>query len=177
MKDLIIGSHAWFARVGSTVNASPVVSTALPDFAATKADWTQLGSIEQWEPRLEQTKVTRRAPVAGGGKYEDRKEFILDSRLVHAFGIQQFGELEFELLSNADGVTTGAYVPNSRSEGIEGWLHRDSYDQAGNLIDTSDTWVSLTMDSFQFGENLNPHTLMARVLGNVLNEGTLSNLA
>jgi|APGre2960657404_1045060.scaffolds.fasta_scaffold00544_5 hypothetical protein len=177
MKDIIIGSHAWFAREGSTVGASPVVSTALPVFASTEADWTQLGSIEQWEPQIEQTKVTRRAPVTGGGKYEDRKEFILDSKLVHAFAIQQFGELEFELLSNADGVTAGAYVPNSRSEAIEGWLHREAYEQDGDLIDTSDTWVSLTMDSFQFAENLNPHTLMARVLGNVLNEGTLSNLS
>lgn len=177
MKDIIIGSHAWFARVGSTVDGSPVVSTALPVFATTKADWTQLGSIEQWEPKIEQNKVTRRAPVAGGGKYEDRKEFILDSKLTHAFAIQQFGELEFELLSNADGLTAGAYVPNSRSEGIEGWLHRDSFDQSGNLIDTSDTWVSLTMESFQFGENLNPHTLMAKVLGNVLNVGTIANLS
>lgn len=177
MKDIILGSHAWFARKGSTVDGTPVVSTALPDFAATKEDWTELGSIEQWEPKMEQTKFTRRAPVAGGGKYEDRKEFILDSKLTHAFLIQQFGELEFELLSNADGLTAGAYVPNSRAEGIEGWLHREASDQNGDLIDTSDTWVSLTMESFQFAENLNPHTLMAKVLGNVLNAGIISNLS
>jgi hypothetical protein len=177
MKDIIIGSHAWFAREGSLVDGDAVVSTALPNFTTTKADWTQLGAIEQWEPRMEQNKVIRRSPVAGGGKYEDRKEFILDSRLTHAFAIQQFGELEFEILANADGLTAGAYVPNSRAEGIEGWLHRESYDQNGDLIDTSDTWVSLTMESFQFGENLNPHSLMARVLGNELNEGTIDNLS
>lgn len=178
MKDIIIGSHLWFARVGSTVDGDPVTSAAMPDPATTLGDWLRLGSVEQWEPKLEQQKITRRAPTSGGGKYVDRKEFILGSSLTHAFAIQEFGVLEFELLANAASVDsgTGEYVPNTRTEGIEGWAHRKSYDQNGDLIDVSTTFVSVTMDSFQFAENLNPHTLMMKVIDNALNEGVIANL-
>jgi hypothetical protein len=178
MKDIIIGTHLWFARVGATVDEETVSAAAMPDPATTLAEWLKLGSVEQWEPRLEQTKVTRRAPKTGGGKYVDRKEFILGSSLTHAFGIQEFGVLEFELLANAAEVDseTGEYVPNTRTEGIEGWAHRKSYDQNGDLIDVSTAFVSVTMDSFQFAENLNPHTLMMKVIDNALNEGVIANL-
>ncbi len=178
MKDLIIGSNIWFARLGSTVGGSPVVSTTLPVFTSTKADWQKLGSVEQWEPRREQNIVKRRAAPEGKGKYQVRKVFQLGSTLMHAFGLQEFRRTEFEILLNAASVnsSTGVYVPNSRGEQIEGWLHMENYDQTDTVILVEDCWVSLSMDSFQFGENLNPHTLMAEVLVNSLNLGTLSNL-
>lgn len=179
MKDLILGSNIWFAREGSTVDAVVVTSAALPVFATTKADWTKLGSVEQWEPKREQTVVKRRAAPEGFGKYQVRKVFQLSSALTHAFGLQEFTKTEFEILLNAASVDpgTGAYVPNSRGQQIEGWLHLESYDHEDNIIVSEDAWVSLSVESFQFGENLNPHTLMAEVLVNSLNAGFITNLA
>jgi len=166
MKDLILGANVWFARLGSTVNSAAVVPTVLPVFSTTKADWTKLGSVEQWE-----------AP-AGFGKYQTRKIFQLGSTLTHAFGLQEFRRLEFELLLNAASVhvSTGAYVPNSRGTQMEGWMHVENYDQEDVKILEEDAWVSLSIDSFQFGENLNPHTVMAEVLFNSLNAGVITNL-
>lgn len=178
MKDLILGSNIWFARLGSTVGGSPVVATALPVFSSTKADWAKLGSVEQWEPRREQNLVKRRAAPEGKGKYQTRKIFQLGSTLTHAFGLQEFKRLEFEILLNAESIhaSTGAYVPNSRGTQMEGWLHLENYDQGDVKIIEEDSWVSLSIESFQFGENLNPHTLMAEVLINSLNAGNLTNL-
>jgi hypothetical protein len=178
MKDLILGANVWFARLGSTVNSAAVVPTVLPVFSTTKADWTKLGSVEQWEPRREQNLVKRRAAPAGFGKYQTRKIFQLGSTLTHAFGLQEFRRLEFELLLNAASVhvSTGAYVPNSRGTQMEGWMHVENYDQEDVKILEEDAWVSLSIDSFQFGENLNPHTVMAEVLFNSLNAGVITNL-
>lgn len=177
MKDLIIGSNIWFARLGSTVDSNPVVSTALPVFASTKADWMKLGSVEQWEPQREENVIRRRAAPEGKGKYQTRKIFQLGTTLMHAFGLQEFRRMEFEMLLNAASInaSTGVYVPNSKGSRIEGWLHLENYDQDDNKILEEDSWVSLSIQPFQFGENLNPHTLMAEVLVNSLNLGTFSN--
>ena len=178
MKDLILGANVWFARLGSTVGGSAVVAGTLPVFSSTKADWTKLGSVEQWEPRREQTIVRRRAAPEGKGKYQVRKVFQLGSGLTHALGLQEFRRLEFEILLNAASIhaSTGAYVPNSRGSQMESWLHLENYDQDDNLIVSEDAWVSLSIEAFTFGETLNPHTLMAEVLSNSLNAGALSNL-
>jgi hypothetical protein len=178
MKDLILGANIWFARVGSSVNSTTVSAASLPVFSSTKADWLKLGSVEQWEPQREQNIVKRRAAPEGKGKFQTRKIFQLGSTLMHAFGLQEFRLLEFEMLLNAASInsSTGAYVPNSRGSQIEGWLHLENYDQDDNKIIEEDSWVSLSVQPFQFGENLNPHTLMAEVLNNSLNAGKVLNL-
>lgn len=178
MKDLILGANIWFARLNSTVNAVTVSPAALPVFASTKADWTKLGSVEQWEPQREQNLIKRRAAPEGKGKYQTRKIFQLGSTLMHAFGLQEFRKLEFEMLLNAAEIdaSTGVYVPNSRGSQIEGWLHLENYDQHDVKIIEEDSWVSLSIQQFQFGENLNPHTLMAEVLVNSLNAGKVLNI-
>ena len=179
LKDIILGSNIWFAREGATVGGSAVVSTALPVFSSTKADWLKLGCVEHWDPKPQMTWVDRRAAPEGKGKYQTRTRIPLSSRLTHAFGLQQFEKLEFELLLNAASIhaTTGVYVPNSRGVPLVGWLHLENYDQGDVKIIDEDTWCALTMDSYQFAEKLDPHTLMAEVLSNSLNHGTLTGMS
>lgn len=177
MKDLILGANVWFIPNGTMISGDPVTSAALPVFSSTKASWFKLGSVEQWEPRREQNIVKRRAAPVGKGKYQTRKIFQLGSTLTHALGLQEFSRLEFELLLNTTiNPSNGEYVPNSRGSQPEGWLHLENYDQDDLKILEEDAWVSLSVDSFQFGEALNPHTLMAEVLVNSLNKGILTNL-
>ncbi|MEM1083221.1 MAG: hypothetical protein AAGI48_03795 [Verrucomicrobiota bacterium] len=178
LKDLIVGSHIWFAREGSTVDSTAVVSTALPVFATTKADWLQLGCVEQFEPNVSRNSVKRRCPQADGGKYGVRKEIVISSDLTLNFGLQEMEELNLELLfnSNTPDPGDGSFVPNAQGSLIEGWLHLDSYDQDNVKIVDLDAWVSLKQDSYQFGENLNPHTLIAEVLNNSLNNGNFTNI-
>lgn len=176
LKDIILGSHIWFAREGATVDSSTVVSTALPVFATTKADWLKLGCVEQFEPQVNRNTVKRRCPVADGGKFATRKEIQLSSELTLNFGLQEFTEINFEMLLNSDEPNAGAFVPNAGGSLIEGWLHVDAYDQENDKIIDLDSWVSLKQDSYQFGETLNPHTLIAEVLNNSLNAGVLTNI-
>lgn len=176
LKDVILGSHIWFAREGSTVNSLAVVSTTLPVFASTKADWLQLGSVEQFEPRKTQTNVERRAPITNGGRYELRKKIPLQSKLLLAFGVQEFNMINFEMLFGANEPSSGVFTPNSRRELITGWLHLDAYDQENDKIINLDAWCELDQEPFQFGENLNPHALVAEVLGNTLNSGIFTNI-
>ena len=179
LKDIILGSNIWFAREGTTVGGVVVSASALPVFSSTKADWLKLGSVEHWDPKPTNTYVDRRAAPAGHGKYQTRARILLSSKLAHAFAIQEFCALEFELLLNAASVapTTGAYTPNSRGAALVGWLHLENYDQNDVKTLDDDSWVQLGMESYQFGEKLDPHTLMAEVLYNSLNAGHLTGLA
>lgn len=176
LKDIILGSHIWFAREGATVDSAAVVSTTLPVFASTKADWLKLGCVEQFEPTVTRNSVKRRCPGANAGKYGVRAEILLSSDLTLNFGLQEFNEINFELLFNSEEPSSGAFVPNAAGVLIEGWLHIDAYDQADDKIIDLDAWCSLKQDSYQFGENLNPHTLIAEVLNNSLNAGTFTNV-
>lgn len=178
LKDIILGSNIWFAREGSTVGGIVVSPSALPVFSSTKADWLKLGSVEHWDPKSTRTWVDRRAAPAGKGKYQTRTRIPLSSKLSHAFALQEFSALEFELLLNAASIhsTTGAYVPNSAGAPLVGWLHLENYDQNDVKILDDDSWVQLGMESYQFGEKLDPHTLMAEVLYNSLNAGHLTGL-
>lgn len=178
LKDLVIGSNIWFARLGSTVASATVVSTALPVWSSSKADWTKLGSVTHWEPKTNITWVDLRAAPSTKGKYQLRKRLPLNSRLIHNFALQEFEKLEFELLLNAATIdaSTGVYVPNSRGGTLEGWLHLDCYQQDDVKILDEDSWVQLSMDSYQFAEKLEPHALVAEVLLNSLNHGTLSGM-
>jgi hypothetical protein len=176
MLDLIIGSHAWFARKGTTVDSVVVSSAALPVHASTVADWVKFPSIAQWQPKIDKTEVKLRAPITGGGKYGLRKTMLINSTLTHAFQLQEFSALEFELLFGAASINSGsgAFVPNSRTENIEGWVHVKNYNQDNEIIAVSDFWASISVEPFQFGEKIEPHALMAEVIANTLNAGVLT---
>jgi len=179
LKDIILGSNIWFAREGTTVGGVVVSASALPVFSSTKADWQKLGSVEHWDPKTANTYVDRRAAPAGTGKYQTRARLLLSSKLSHAFSLQEFSALEFELLLNAASIapSTGAYTPNSRGSALVGWLHLENYDQNNVKILDDDSWVQLDVQSYSFGEKLDPHTLMAEVLYNSLNAGHLTGMS
>lgn len=185
LRDLIIGSNIWFIRDGTVIagedpDPGTIVSPDVqPAFATTKEHWLKLGSVENWEPRTTTEWVSRRAAPEGKGKYQTRIRLPLSSSLTHAFGLQEFSELDFELLLNAATIdsSTGEYVPNSRGEALVGWIHIEGFNQGDLEIINETSWVQLSKEAFQFGENLNPHTLMAEVLYNELNEGKISNLS
>lgn len=177
LKDLIVGAHIWFARNGATIGAQTVSETVLPVFSATKAQWLKLGSVEEFEPRKSQNVIERRAPISGGGRYETRRKIPLANKLELAFSLQEFEKINFEMLFGAASIGgSGDFVPNSRRDFVRGWLHLENCDQENNKLVDLDAWVELDQEPFRFGEHLNPHALIAEVLGNTLNAGVLTNL-
>jgi len=179
LKDIILGSHLWFARDGATIDATTVDKDTLPVFSSTKAEWLALGSVEEFEPQHTKNMIKRRAPITDGGRYETRVKIPLESELMLAFSLQEFEQINFEMLFGADGIDAGdgSFVPNSRRTQIIGWLHLDAYDQENDQIVELDAWCELDQQPFRFGENLNTHALTAEVLGNSLNSGILTNLS
>lgn len=169
MKDLIIGSHISFARESET-------STDILKPEAGVA-YTALGCVEQYDPQVTKDTVKRRCPADGGGKYSTRKNIVMNQEMEMNFSIQEWDEMTLvEILHNAETPTAGAFVPNSRAENVRGWLHIENYDQNDEKILDMFVWCELSIDSYQFGETLDPYALRAEVLKSALNSGTVSNI-
>lgn len=176
MKDLIIGSHLSFAREGELIDSITVAVDAKPDNDPAE-NYTKLGCVEQYEPQTSRDIIERRCPKAGGGRYRTRKRIPVNQRMTLNFSMQEWDEMTLvELLHNADKPNAGAFVPNSRDEMVRGWLHIQNYDQNDNLILDQYVWVELTIESYQFGEQLEPYALVAEVLESDLNSGDVTNL-
>lgn len=178
MKDIIGGAHAWLARDGVTIGGDVVNEETLPDFTTTEAEWLKLPSVEGFEVKFNKNTVKRRAPVTGGGRYGVRKTIQLGTELTYAFDLQEWDALTMEMLFGADAIGVGgAFKPGLQLDPIAGFLHVKLYDQSDTLIIAGAVRVELSVDAFKFGENLNPHALMAEVIvGNALNTHALTNL-
>ena len=176
LKDLIIGAHIGFAREGDVVDTVTVAVDAKPDNDPT-TNYTPLGCVEQYEPTTSRDVIERRCPVAGGGRYRTRKRIPMNQKMTQNFSIQEWDEMTLvELLHNADKPVAGAFTPNSRDEFVRGWLHIENFDQNDNLILDMYVWVELSIDSYQFGEKLDPYALKAELLESALNSGDVTNL-
>ena len=175
LKDLIIGSHVSFARAGVDVGGVIPSRTVMP---TSDADYTSLGCAEDYEPKVDKEYIERRCPKTGGGKFRTRKKIPIKHSQVMAFSMQEWSKLTLvELLHNAETPNAaGEFVPNSRDEAVEGWLHVQNYDQNDDKILDMHVYVSLDVESYKFGENLDPYALMAEVLSSELNDGLATNL-
>ncbi|MCU0797566.1 MAG: hypothetical protein MUF31_16725 [Akkermansiaceae bacterium] len=179
MKDLILGVHIWFARDGATIDGDVVDAATLHDFATTEDEWLQLPSVEAFEPRFNKQVVKRRSPVAGGGRFGVRKTIPISTELTYAFDVQEWSKLLFELLFGAASIASpsGEFKPGTMTEPVAGWLYLKGYGQEDELILDGPARVELTVEPHKFGENLNPHALLAEIIvGNELNDHALTNL-
>ena len=175
MKDLILGSHLFFAREGETIDSVVVAHDAKPDVDP-ETNWTKLGCIEQFEPTRDGgSEIIRRCPSPG--RYADRKILQTGGTLVYNFSVQQWDELTLaEMLFNADQPIGGVFVPNSRREDVRGWWKIQAYDQNDQLIIAMDIWGSAKIESYQFAEGADAYALQIRQLHSELNEGALTNV-
>lgn len=174
LKDLILGSHLFFAREGDLIDAVTVAVDAKPD-AVPEANWQKFGTIEQFEPQNSQTFIERRAPSPG--RYRTRKKIPIAQKLMLNFSIQEWDQITLaELLFNANKPMAGVFVPNSRVDGVRGWFKIQCYDQNDQTIVVMDVWGECTISSYQFKEGLDPYTLKVEVLQSDLNQGSITNL-
>lgn len=174
MKDLIIGSHLLFAREGDVIDSVTVSATGKPD-TDPEANYTVFPTIEAWEPKITRNMVTRRAPSPG--QYQTRKKIQLSSTITHAFSLQEFTELTLaELILGGNKPVAGVFAPGARSELLRGWWIVQGYDQANDRIITLNIWGEATIESYRFGENLNPYALVIEQLYSALNTGLAENL-
>lgn len=175
MKDLILGSHLFFAREGDVIDSVTVAHDAKPDVDP-ETNFTKLGCIEMFEPTKEGfTEIVRRCPSPG--RYADRKILQTGGTLVFNFSVQQWDEMTLaEMLFNADKPQGGVFVPNSRREDVRGWFKIQAYDQNDQMIVAMDIWGSAKIDSYQFNEGADPYALQIRMLHSELNEGAITNL-
>lgn len=174
MKDLIIGSHLFFAREGDTIDGNVVSATSKPD-TTPEENYTAFPTIEEWEPKIVRNTVTRRAPSPG--QYQTRKKIQLSSTITHMFGLQEFTQTTLaELILGGNKPVSGVFVPGERSELLRGWWIIQGYDQANDKIVTLNIWGEATIESYKFGENLNPYALAIEQLYSAYNTGLIENL-
>lgn len=175
MKDLILGNHLLFAREGDVIDGVTVSSTAKPD-TTPEANYTVFPTVQDWEPRTERNMVTRRAPSPG--QYRTRKKILLGTTRTHAFSLQEFTELTLaELILGGNKPVAGVFVPGERSELLRGWWILQGYDQNNDKIVTLNIWGEAMIDSYKFGENLDPYALIIEELYSPLTTGQVENLS
>lgn len=174
MKDLILGNHLLFAREGDTIDSITVSSTAKPDNDPTN-NWLKLPTVEAFEPRSERTFVDRRAPSPG--RYQTRRRIPISQRLTLNFSLQEWTEMTFaEMLLGGTRPAMGIFEPNGTGESVRGWWQIQSFDQLNTPILVMDVWGEATIETYRFGENLDPYALVLEVLYSPLNVGEILNM-
>lgn len=170
LKDLLIGSHISFAREGVDVGGITPAENTRPDDGPI---YVALGCVEQYEPSFNQEFITRRCPVAGGGRYRTRKRIPISQELVHNLSMQEWNEFTFAelLLGGSTPDAQGVYKPGARTDTVRGWFHVTNYDQGDQLINDMFIWGEAEIASYQFGESIDPYTLQITQLANALNTG------
>lgn len=174
MKDLILGNHLLFAREGDVIDTVTVSSSAKPD-TVPEENYLIMPTVEDWEPKVNRNFVERRAPSPG--QYQTRKKIPLRTTVTHAFSLQEFTEMTLaELLLGGNKPVAGVFVPGERSELLRGWWIVQAYDQENDLTVALNIWGEARIDSYKFGENLNPYALIIEQLYSPLTAGEISNL-
>jgi hypothetical protein len=174
MKDLILGCHLLFAREGETIDAVVVSADAKPD-TTPSTNYTAFPTVEDWEPKVDRQFVERRRPSPG--TYQTRKKIPLRTTTTHAFSLQEFTMLTLaELLLGGNKPVSGVFVPGERSELLRGWWIVQGYDQLNDEIVALNIWGEARIDSYKFGERLDPYAVIIEQLYSPLNTGLISNL-
>lgn len=176
MKDLIIGSHAFFIPEGTVIDGVTVARDAKPD-ASPETNWTdfKIGSVERLQVQNTGTAVDRWAP--NPGVYQIRKRLMTQRQITYTLGLQEWDELTLvRLLFGGGEPSGGVFVPGSQQNDVEGWLKIQSYDQNNDIILTIDTWTAIRVEDFTFQNSVEPYNLIGQVLSSELNVGQLQNL-
>jgi hypothetical protein len=174
MKDLILGNHLLFARTGDVIDGVTVGPEAKPD-TDPSSNFTVFPTVEDWSPKITRNIVKRRAPSPG--RYVDRKSILLNSQMEHAFSLQEFTETTLaELLLGGNKPVAGVFVPNERTELLTGWWIVQAYDQNDDLIAALNIYGEARIDSYKFGEKLDPYALIITQLNSTLTTGEVTNL-
>lgn len=174
MKDLILGNHLLFASEGDLIDGVTVAFDAKPD-TNPSTNYITLPTVENWEPKVSRTFVERRAPSPG--QYQTRRKIPLRTTVTHAFSLQEFTEMTLaELLLGGNKPVAGVFVPGERAELLRGWWIIQGYDQQNDLTVALNIWGEANIESYKFGENLNPYALVVEQLYSPLNAGEISNL-
>jgi hypothetical protein len=174
MKDLILGNHLLFARAGKVIDGVTVGPEARPDTTPT-TNYTKFPTVQDWSPKINRNVIKRRAPSPG--RYEDRKEIVLSSSIEYAYSLQEFSELTLaELLLGGNEPVDGIFVPNERRELLTGWWISQSYDQEDDQIVALNIYGSARIDSYKFGESLDPYALIITQLYSSITTGEITNL-
>lgn len=173
-KDLILGNHLLFSRTGKVIDAITVGPEVRPD-TDPESNYMEFPTVQDFTPKINRNVVKRRGPSPG--RYEDRASIVLGSSIEYAFSLQEFNELTLaELLLGGEEPVGGVFVPNARRELLTGWWIVQSYDQNDDLILALNVYGEARIDSFKFGENLDPYALIITQLYSTLNAGEISNL-
>jgi hypothetical protein len=174
MKDLILGNHLLFARAGETIDSVLVGPEAKPD-TTPSSNYITLPTVEDWEPKIDRQIIKRRAPSPG--KYQDRVSITLNQTMEHAFSLQEWSEMTFaELLLGGNKPVSGVFVPGERTELVTGWWIVQGYDQNNDLIVALNVYGEARIDSYKFGEKLDPYALIITQLASSLTTGEITNL-
>lgn len=175
MKDLILGNHLLFAREGDTIDGSVVSASYKPD-TTPEENYIKLPTVEAWEPKINRTFVTRREPSPG--IYRTRKKIPVSQTITHAFSLQEWSEMTFaEMLLGGNKPVSGVFVTGERTDLVRGWWIVQGYDQANDKIITLNIWGEANIESYKFGEKLDPYAMIIEELYSAFNTSKVENLS
>ncbi|MFC5049247.1 hypothetical protein ACFPK9_01255 [Rubritalea spongiae] len=174
--DILPGSQISIAREGETIDAITVAVDAFPD-TDPSTNYTNLGTVEQFEPTKSETVIKRRAS-RDGAAYRTRKTVRTNKELVWNFTLQEWSELTLvELLLDSNTPVAGDFVPGDRTDPVRCVLRVENFNTiTGNKILDMFVWAELSVGTYQFKEGVDPYALQVEVLDSELNSGIVTNL-
>lgn len=166
---MILGAEVFFARDGASDSPSTVSKTQKP--ASNSAAWLSLGKVLDFSftPKIDELII--RAPVDGGGHYEDDETIVTGQQLLFSFTLKQHSELTFESIFLGEGaVTLGtAFTPLKQAEKIKGFFKITAADQTDTGILENYLWANFSVEQLQMAEKQYQVKVNGRVLSNSLN--------
>lgn len=171
LRKLVIGSHLFFAREGAVIDEITVSRTAKPD-AEPIANWTNIGVVQDFQPKPKTESTDTYAPSPGAYRRDD--EVVTSRALDLSFSLVEVSPLFFESILMAGGAIAAAYNPASGTGRIRGWFKCQQYSQDDDLINVLDVYGAATFESEKQGNKLIIPTLNLKVLYSTLQTGNLT---
>ena len=177
LNTLVIGSHIWFCRGGTTIDSTAInASTAPPDITPTD-NWISLGCVEDVSVERDLQRETLYCPSPG--QYKKKKNITIQKDMRFQLTMREHSNVFFEMLYATTGpianaASGGSFVPNDDEGTIEGWWKMQKYDQDDNLIVAMDVWGEASIEgAIPLGRSLNPWTMTLEVLDSAHNTAGL----
>ena len=184
--DALLLTHLLVARGGDTVDSIIVGPETVGSPAAGKPDntpttnWTELGTVDEFEPKSDEKYVPRYRNVAG--KRVLRGNVLVSQQMTYMVSLQDANIMLLELIWGINGksdATTGAFQPGMKVAPVQLWAKFQQYSAVDGqtLMVASDVWCEATVGSYKFNSGkLDNYALMLTQLYSSLNTGAFTNI-
>ncbi len=135
-----IGGFAYFLRAGDTVDSVTVSATGKPDNDPT-TNWTDIGVVAMFQPRVEEQEDKYRKPLPSGG-YVNVDETHVTGEFFDV-DLENMTDIAFEMMFGMSKITLGTAQLGGRvlERKVNGWLSYQGRQQSGTDLVQINVWV------------------------------------